>query len=818
MTASTPSPAASIEALVRDARHAFRGFRRARGFAASVILTLALGIGGNTAIFSVVDQVLLRPLPYPDDSRLVRIYETRLGGTGASPARYSNGVSPANWLDWQQQSRTIESMGVWFNTAATLTGVGEPARVNRQLVSWEFFQVLGVAPLLGRAISADDDRPDAPLVAVLSHALWQRRFAARRDMIGRSVMLDDTPVEVIGVMPASFRFIYQETDLWAPFRLDRNIPWRQAAGRFLDVVARVSPESAVPAAQTEMAAIARSLAAVHAMNKDMSVTLVPLREELTGQVQTSLVILYAAVGVLLAIACFNVANLLLARAAARRREIAIRTSLGAGRAPIIRQFLVESVLLAVAGGVLGIVLARWSLDALLAFAPADLLRVPELRVDWRVLVYALGVSVLTGLMIGLLPALSVARRSLVERVRERGYQVAHSPRLRQALVVSQVAMTVVLLCGAGVLIRTVVALNNAGNGVIRDGLLTLEISLPPVRYGPERRTVFFNEAVARLRGLPGALSAGAGNSLPIVGSPRGGTGFHRMGTPRPPTNEMPPTGVRVVGPGYFRTLGIPVRRGREFTEADQAPGAVPGFVVNEAFVEQYLRDVDPLTASLSVLMQRENPYRRVIGVVGDVSEGSIRGTARPMVYYSHQQMPEQVMTLFVRADRPAALADRAVEEIRAIDPSLAVTKVRTLDSALSESIARERLNALVSASFAASGLLLAALGVYGLLAFLVTERTKEIGIRLALGAPLSQVTRSVVARGFRLVASGAAIGVIGSLVLGRAIESVLFGVEAFDPMTYAAVLFLLLAAGVWASYVPARRAAAVEPLTALRQE
>jgi predicted permease len=800
-----------VEDVVRDMRHMGRGLRRSPGFATAVILTLALGIGGNTAIFSVVDQLLLRPLPYPKGDQLLTIYES-FASVGAK-----NSVSPGNWLDWQRETRTLQGLAAWLATVNTLTGVGEPTRVNAQLVSFEFFPLLGVAPVLGRTVSEQDDRPNAPHVAVLSHELWQRRFGGDPKTIGRVVQFNDRSVEIIGVMPAGFRFVYQDTDMWAALRLDRNQRFRETEGRSLHVVGRLGAGTTLAAARTEMEGLAQRLAATYEFNRHTSVTLVPLREELTGQVYTSLLVLYAAVGALLSIACFNIANLLLARAASRRREIAIRTSLGAGRLTIIQQQLVESLLLSVAGGALGILLARWSLDALMAFAPPDLLRVPELLVDRRVLLYAVGLSVLTGLVVGLVPAVLVARRSIVATLRTSGSGVAHSPRLRQILVVSQVAITVVLLCGAGLLFRTVIALNRANNGFDKHDLLTMDIALPPTRYTPERRTLFYREAVAALRALPGVTSAAAGNSLPVIGTPRGGTIFHRLGTPEVPMNERPLTTVRVVTPGYFRTLRIPVLRGREFTEADDAnPEA--GFVVNEAFARAYLSGLDPLGASLKVWMEPENPHLPVIGVVGNVSEWSVRDNPQPTVFYDHRRLAESGMTLFVRAAEPEALTKPAVAAIRDIDPNLAVTKVRTFERALAESLARDRLSALVSGSFALSGLLLSSMGLYGLLAFLVAERTKEIGLRIALGARLARLTGSVVGGGLRLAGIGAAIGVAGSLLGLRSFGTLLFGVTPYDVSTYATVLALLCAVAAFASYVPARRAARVEPLVALRQE
>ena len=800
-----------LEDVLRDIRHAARGLARTPGFAIAVVLTLALGIGGDTAIFSVVDQVLLRPLPYPNGDDLVTIYEAGR----VLPGHFS--VSPANWLDWQRQSRTFSGFAAWRTAAFTLTGVGEPVRLNGQLVSAEFFPLLGVSPLLGRTISAQDDRPKAPSVAILSYELWQRRFAGDPTTIGRTVQLNDRPVEIVGIMPAGFRFIYPDNDVWLAAQFDRNENWRETSGRFIRVVGRIKRGTTLAAARGEMQTIAERLAATYAFNKNTTVDVVPLREELTGQVQSSIVVLYAAVAVLLLIACVNVANLLVARSASRRRELAIRTSLGAGRLAIVRQLLVESSLLAIAGGTLGIALARVSIRALLALAPPDLLRVATLTVDRRVLLYAVALSLLTGIVVGLVPAMVDARRSIVLALRAGGSSVTAAPRVRQILVVGQVAMTVVLLCGAGLLVRTVIALNRANAGFDKHGLLTMNVVLPATRYTPERRVAFYRDAVAALRALPGVESAAAANSLAVIGSPRGGTTFHRVGTPELPMNDRPSAVIRVVTPGYFHTLRVPVLRGREFTEADAANPAA-GFIVNEAFAKTFLADVDPLTTAISVWMERENPHLPIIGVVGNVSEGSVRDQPQPTVFYSHRRMAETGMTLFVRTSQPDMLTNTAVNAIHAIDRNLPVTSVRTFDSALAESLARERLNALVSGSFAVSGLLLASLGLYGLLAFLVAERTKEIGIRIALGAQVGKVTRSVIGGGLRLVGLGAAIGLVLSLLLLRFFGTLLFGVTPYDAWTYAGVLALLGAVAAAASYVPARRAGRVEPLVALRQE
>jgi predicted permease len=799
-----------FEDVLRDASVMARGLRRSPGFTLAVVLTLALGIGANTAIFSIVDQVLLRPLPYPQGENLVMVYER--------PSASENSVSPANWLDWQRDSRTFERLAVWMSRSNILTGAGEATQIRLEMVSHEFFPMLRVAPLFGRVISENDDKPDAPLVAVISHRLWQNRYGGDRNVVGRFIELDDRQHQIVGVMPAGFRFVNQETDVWTPAQLDRMRPWRETEdGRFINVAGRIRAGTPLEAARADMDRIGRRLAGTYDFNKDTSAILVPLREVLTGTVEESLVILYLAVGVLLAIACFNIANLLIARAASRRQEIAVRTSLGASRGVVIRQLLVESLMLALIGGALGVGVAHWSLGALAAVAPRNLLAASELRIDTRILVYVAGLSVLTGLIAGLVPSFLVARHSVVSSLSANNSRVTHSPRIRQALLVAQVAMTVILLCGAGLLARTVVALNSVSHGFDPTGLVTMRVQVSATKYPPEHSAAFFRAAIGEVREVPGVESAAAASGLPVIGAPRAGTRFHVRSTPVVPRSQLPSATIRIVTPGYFRTMGIPVLRGREFTDADDA-NPTPGFVVNEAFVTQRLAGLDPLRESLMVRMRDENPYAPIIGVVGNVSEQSVKGQARPTIYYSHRQMSDTALTLFVRSSRPAAAAESVVGVIRRLDPNVPVTQIRTFEDALSERLAQERLSAIVSGAFALSGLLLASLGLYALLAFLVTERTREIGLRIALGANGRELTWSVVKDGLRLVSIGVIAGVVLSLVVLPSFGTLLFGVTPTDTTTYAVVLTLLVAVAGLASYIPARRAARVEPLTALRAD
>ncbi len=805
------------EALVRDVRHMARGLRRSPGFAAIVILTLGLAIGSNTAIFSIVDQILLRPLPYPRGENVVRVYETL-------PNIGNNVSSPANWLDWQRESKALEALAGWRPMPLTLTGDGEPVRLNGQLVTGEFFPLLRVAPLIGRTVTMADDQPNAPIVGVLSYKLWQRRFGGDPSVIGRMLQVNDRPAQIVGVMPPGFQFVQPDVDIWGAWRIDRTIRYRETSGRFMNVVARLRDGSSLGAARAEMTGIAQRLAAAYPFNRGSSVALIPLREDLTGQVQASLLMLWGAVTLVLAIACFNVANLLLARGAARRHEIAIRSSIGAGRAAIVRQLLVESLLLATCGGLLGILIARGTLTAVTAFVPAELLRGAELSVDWRVMGYALVLSLLTGLVVGLLPAFLASRQSAADAMRATAPTLTRGSQIRQLFVVGQVALTMLLLSGAGLLVRTLVSLGQAQIGLDQHGVLTMEIQLPTARYSGEPTRRFYQEAIAALRALPGVQSVAAANSLAVIGDPRGGTIFQRGDRPpiplidgQPMLDGQPIATIRVVTPGYFSTMRIPILRGREFTDADFASPA-PGFIVNEAFAQAHLRDVDPLATTLSVWMARTNPQAPVLGVVGDVNEGSVRDGAKPTIYYSHRQLSENVMIVFLRSSQAAALAPPALAAIRRIDPNLVVTKVRTFDTAIDESLARERLSALVSGGFALSGLLLAALGLYGLLSYLVAERTREIGTRLALGARLDQVMKPILGRGLGLVSLGAVAGIAGSVALFRLLAALLFGVTAYDLPTYASVFTLLVLVGALASYIPARRAARVQPLVALRHQ
>jgi len=812
-----------IDSIVRDIRFAARRLVKMPAFTTAVVLTLAVGIGANTAIFSLVDRVLLRPLPFPDADHLMLLHETSLKGSRMD-------VNPANWMDWQRESQTFDSFAAWTNRLpVTLTGQGDPERLKSQVVSYEFFSVVGVKPLLGRTFVPEDDRPRVDAKIVISHSLWERKFSKDPNIVGKVVQLDGTPAEVIGVMPAGFYFLSRDNDIWGAFRLDRNAPWRQRGGRFLPyVVGRVKPNVNPDTAREEIKTIAGQLAKTYKFNENTSVAVTPAREVLTGEVRVSLLVLFAAVGVLLLIACSNVANLLIAHSANRRREIAIRTSLGAGRGAIVRQLMIETILFGLAGGVAGIFIARWGLGVLVALAPTNLVAMSAINIDQSMLLYTIGLSLLTGVLVGLAPALPSIRLQIADQLRNGGRSVTASTFLRKALIVAQVAMTIVLLCGAGLLVRSLLALTRDPIGVDSKDVLTMRVELPVARYNPGRQVRFFQDVTDRLQNLRGVQSAAAASDIPVSDLRLSGTGFRTLGQPDDVLADQSAR-IRVVTPEYFKTLGIPVLKGRDFTQDDQREDATQVFIVNEAFVKKYFSAQDPLSASISVAMRRtnpsnprygppDNPFGNIIGVVGDVKDQSLRGVAQPTIFYNHRQLTYAGMTLLLRTTRNSELAREAAQIVREMDPNLPLIEVRMLADAFSESLARERLSAVVSTAFAICALLLASLGLYGLLAFTVAERTSEIGIRMALGAQAAQVLRLIMGQGLLLVLIGGAAGLAAAFALSRFLTTLLFGVTAHDPTTFAIVTALLVVVSVIAVLIPAHRATRVNPIAALRED
>lgn len=812
----------TVEAVLRDVRYGLRGLFRTPVFTATVVLTLVLGIGVNTAAFSLVHGFLIRPLPFPDADQLVEIYES-------IPLYSRASVSPANWLDWQRESHTFESFAAWNFSQASLTGDGEPVRIPGQKVSAEFFRVMRVAPIVGRTFTPEDDQPGAAPVAIVSHRFWRQRFGEDPTVVGKTLELDGVSHRVVGVMPADFHLVMRNTVYWVPFALDRNRARQRQEGRFIQVVGRVKSSITLEAARAEMATIARRLQ-VFPSNKDVSVTIVPLREVIGGELRTPLFLLFGVVSVFLLVACSNVAGMLLARSAVRTREFAIRNSLGAGHGAIMRQLLVESMLLALVGGLAGVGIAYVVMNSAMRSAIAQ---VADVSLDSRVFLYAIGLSVATGLAFGLAPSVSATRGSPHDHLRRDA--LPHGSRFRRVLVIAQVAMTTVLLCAGGLLVRSLDLLIGTKTGMDVANVLTMYVGLPEKKYGEAQRVEFFRQVLERVKVLPGVESAAAAGSLPVVGAPLQDGVFHVRGAPLRFPSQDPIRGlrisdassgsltgpfakIRVATPGYFKTLGIPIVRGRDFTEADQRERAEPVFIVNEAFAKTYLAKDDALSASISVLGRPENPYGRVVGIAGDVYEQSPRLGAAPTIFYAHAHQPVGGMVLFVRTAVTPEFRRSVVQTVHALDSHQPVTEVRMLEEALSTSLGLEKLAAASSSGFALTALLLASLGVYGLLAFLVAERTREIGIRRALGAEASTVLRMILARGLKMTACGGAIGLAGGLAVSQLIRGFLYGVTATDPLTFAAVIVLVFIVGTAAAFVPAVRAARLNPLAALRDE
>jgi putative ABC transport system permease protein len=795
-----------IETTGQDLRYALRGLKRSPGFAATAILSLALGIGASVSIFTVADNLLLRPLPYPDASRLMILWE---GNKTHNFKR--NVVAPANYLDWKAQNDVFESMAVFQDGRTVLTDGSRADEFGALSASAELLPMLGVQPFRGRLFTPEDGRAaiKSDQIVLVSYRLWQTWFGGDEGIVGRTVQINSMPRTIVGVLPPGFSFELRDIDLWEPLGLDPAQNYRKTSGRYLLSIARLKPGVTQARAQVEMTGIASRLEAAYpAFNTNWSVQVESLRDALVQEVRPSLLALLCAVGLLLAVACANVANLLLARFTSRRQEMAVRASLGAGRWRVVRQLLTESVLLGLAGGILGIVFAKWAVTGMLALAPAQLTRSLSISMDLRILLFALGLSLFTGIVFGLAPALTTTRaRSNARRWSLHGH-----------LIGAEVALSVVLLVGAGLLFRTVLHLQAVDPGLNASGVLTFRVRLPAARYQGQSSTQFFERAIGRIEQLPGVRSASAVSYLPFDGGPAGTT-VTIGGRPAARPGEEPSADIRTVMPGYFRTLGIPLKQGRDFTAADNAPGAPVRFIVSEAFVRKYLRGEDPLSKTISVYMAKDNPYSEIIGVAGDVKQDSLDKESAPAVYYVHTNLkyPNMVFAARVGGD-PLALAGPVRRIIREMDPALPMAGVRTLDQIVGQTIARQRFAALLLVGFSLAALLLASVGIYGVLAYAVSERTREVGIRLAVGADPARIVTLILGSGARMAGVGTAIGVLGALALSYLLKSLLFGVSTRDPLTFVAVPLILMLIALMAAWLPARRASKIDPMQALRTQ
>ena len=799
--------------LLQDVRFAVRMLRKHPAFTAVATLALALGIGASTTIFSVVHGVLLRPLPFVDPDRIVELSETAEGRLLT--------ISPPNLIDWKAQNRSFETIGAYNDGRTTLTGGFEPEELDAALVGADVFKVLGVTPLLGRTFTPDEERPGGPKAVVLGYALWQQRFGGDRDIVGRTLTLDGNLVPVVGVMPRGFAFP-QQMQLWLPLVLtDKDLRPNQRGAHYLNAIAKLRPGITVETAIDDLSAIERRIAAQFAQVHGYGIWVQPILDSMVGAVRRPLLMLLGAVAFVLLIACTNVSNLLLARSTARRTEIAVRSALGAGRWRMVRQLLVESVILALAGGLLGVLLAAWGVRALDAVLPQDLPRSDGISVNVSVLFFNFAISVVTGVVFGVFPAVYSSTPDLsavLKDARRDGSESGGRRRFRSALVAVEVALALVLLAGAGLAIRSFDRLSGVNPGFDPSRLLVVGLTLPESRYPDADATGrFYARYVAALAEQPGVQAAGAVMVPPLA---RGGFGGTLSLAGRDAADEQRAQ-VRSITPGYLETLRIPLRRGRLFTTADRR-GAAPVAVVTETAAREFWPGDDPIGKRLRLHVGIMGPEveREVIGVVGDVKLRTLEGVIPPVVYVPHAQYVAENMTIFVRAavGTPLSLLPVVKGQLAAIDRDLALTRVRTGEDLMAASVAQQRFRMLLLGLFATIALLLAAVGLYGVMAFSVNQRVGEIGLRMALGADRQSVMRLVLVEGMIPVAIGLAAGLAGAAALTRAMSELLYNISPFDPLTFAAVSSMLTLVAIAAIYVPARRAMRVDPLVALRSQ
>ncbi|HEX4438668.1 MAG TPA: ABC transporter permease [Thermoanaerobaculia bacterium] len=802
--------------ILQDVRYALRGLVRSPGFSLAAVATLALGIGANAAIFSLVRGVLLRPLPFPKPDALVSIWESN------DAKGYARMVaSPPNYVDWKAQSRSFESMGAFVETTLAASEGGRAERLDGAAVTSGFFETLGTRPLYGRVFRESEIRKGGPGVVVLGHGAWARRFGADPDIVGRTVRLDGESYEVIGVMPASFRFPEEAPDFWVPLAFGPEVATQRGA-HYLDVIARLRPGATAAAAHAEIRAIADRLRAAYPRsNSGYTAGVTRLDASLVENVAPTLKILLGAVALVTLIACANVANLLLARGTRRRPEIAIRTALGAGRGRIARQLLTESAVLAAAGASAGLALAAACLDSIVRLAPASVPRLSEVRLDGGVLAFTAAWTIASVVIFGLAPALAAVRPRTMQALRGHGADAGVSPRrvsTRQALVVGQVALALVLSAGAGLLLRSLARLSAVDPGFRTEGSLTYALTLPASRYPNESaRGAFLDRLLERMRALPGSRSAGAVFGLPLTGMSFSSS-FRESGAAD--DGREPSAQLRLASRGYFTTMGIPVVAGRGFTDADR-PGAPIAILVSESAAKKFFPRGDAIGKRLR-FGARPSETRvegEVVGVVGDVRDAELGAGPTPEFYGSLEQIPTDEFHVVVRAGVPAeTLAAAARAAVAGLDPELAVTDLSTLDEVVRRSVARPRFLVQLLLVFASLALLLCAIGVYGVTAYGVSRRTREIGIRMALGADRAAIRAMVVREAARLAAAGVALGVAGAFAATRLLRGLLFEIAPGDPVTHATVALLLAAVAFAASALPARRAARMDPLAALRTE
>ena len=809
-----------MQTLLQDIRYGFRMLLRRPAFTVVAVATLALGIGANTAIFSVVNAVLMRTLPYQEPERLVALWETN-----AQPGQEVNDrneVAMGNFLDWRAQASAFDEIAALTYSNVNLTGVGEPEQIQGAVVTTNLLSVLGVQPATGRSFSAEEEKPESPRTVIVSYGLWQRRFGSDTELVGKTLTLNGNAVVVVGIMPPSFDFefpITRQVDMWMPMRIAASNTDRQS--HYLYVVGRLRRSVQLEQAQAEMHVLVSQLQQQHPKtNLGRGANVVALHQQLVGNVQPYLRLLFAAVGFVLLIACANVASLLMARVTARHKEVAIRMAIGASRGRVIRQLLTESIVLSSLGGLTGLIVAFWGTDLLVAMTPPEVPRLGEVGLRIPVFAWTLGISIITGVLFGLAPAIGASKPDLTEALKEGGRSIAGSSRsrMRNLLVVSEIALALVLLIGAGLMIRSFSRLQRVSPGFDSNNLLTMNISLPRQKYRENQQiNSFFDRLLEGVRSVPGVESVGGIDPLPLGGSD-GTIGFVVEGAPPRELGDRTEVGARTVTSAYFQTMRIPLLKGRAFGETDleEAPRVV---IINEALAKRFWPNEEAIGKRLGFRAKEPQIWHEVIGIVGNVKHRRLDADPKPELFFPYSQYPGSFMTLVARTTSDPASSTAAIRnQVLALDPDQPVFDIKTMAERLSKSVAVSRFIMLMLGVFATSSLLLAAVGIYGLIAYTVSQRTHEIGVRLALGADAGNIVKLVLGHGSKLIIAGVVIGVAGALALTRLMKSLLFDVSPTDTLTFVVISSILALVALAACFVPARRATKVDPMVALRYE
>jgi putative ABC transport system permease protein len=804
-----------MENLLQDLRFGFRSLLKNPGFAIVAIITLGLGIGANTAIFSVVNGVLLRPLPYHEPARLAMVYVTRAQApTEKAP------LCQSDFVDWKSQNQVFENIAAYSTNRFNFSGGESPEQIQGAWVTADFFNTLAVQPVTGRAFLPDEDQPGIPQTVVISDGFWRRHLGANPNIINQQITLNSKAFTVIGIMPAGFSFPEKDVELWAAERL---APTRRGP-YYMRGLARLRPDTTLEQAKVEMGVIAgRVQQQINSRDKDLTWTATSLTEATVGDIRTTLVVLAGAVVFVLLIASANVANLLLARATAREKEMSVRLALGASRARLLRQLLTESLLLALCGGTVGVFLAIWGIDLLLAISPSDIPRLQEIRIDGRVLGFTLLISAFSGLIFGLAPALQSSRLNLNESLKESGRSNTESigrRRMRNTLIIAEIALSLMLLVGAGLMMKSFTKLQNVSPGFQPEQILTMNLTLPRAQYdSSEKVTSFYQQLINRLKTVPGVEAAGLTNSLP-PNKLEVSDSFSIEGKPVAPGSSEPIVPIIFISPDYFNVLGVPLLEGRHFSEADQADSP-PVVIINKTLADHYFPDENPIGKRFKAGggEKNSNPWMEIVGVVGNVKYTGLDAKPESAYYLPAAQVGWRAMYLAVRtSSNPIDLARALRQEVWALDKDLPVTNVATMEQLLAESVAQPRFRTLLLGIFALVALVLASVGIYGVISYTVTRRTYEIGIRMALGAQTGEVLKLIIRQGMTLAVIGVSIGIAASLVLTRVMEKLLYEVSVTDEAIFAGVAGLLGLVALLACYIPARRATKVDPMIALRYE